>query len=296
VENGSTVPPAATTDTKMKTKSQSRVIKPCRCEDRERCQHRWVLSDPGAGTVVKGGRGGKKRYWAHKAAVLSTGPDGIPLDAVAMTDAATHDSAALVPHLDRLFALFPALRGQFANVLADAAWDDAALKEVVETRFGLNLKTPVNPRSIKPITQGLGRGMKNLTPAGTLTCQADREMSFEGASHQRETFVYRAPRLDTGEVACHGCPVRANCCRRDNTKGREVEIPFTRLPHIDPGDPPMARRFKAIMRRRTAVERAIKRIKLDFSDPQLSRRGNDAFQGHLDRSLIAFHWMLRLDR
>src|SRR5205085_9341301 len=120
-------PSAPTEEAKPRTKSQSRVVKACRCIDRERCPHRWVLSDPGAGTVVKGGPGGKRRHWAHKAAVLSTGPDGIPLDAVAMTDAATHDSAALVPHLDRLFAMYPELRGQFANVLADAAWDDAEI-------------------------------------------------------------------------------------------------------------------------------------------------------------------------
>ena len=287
---------APTDEAKPRTKSQSRVVKACRCINREECPHPWVLSDPGAGTVVKGGPGGKRRYWAHKAAVLSTGPDGIPLDAVAMTDAATHDSAALVPHLARLFAMYPELLGQFINVLADAAWDDAEIKQAVEERFGLNLKTPVNPRSTKTITQNLGRGMKSLSPAGTLTCQADREMSYVGASYQRETFIYRAPRLGTGEAACHSCPLKEICCRSDNTTaGRQVEIPFTKLDHIDPADPPMARRFKVIMRRRTAVERAIKRIKLDFSDPQLSRRGNDAFQGHLDRSLIAFHWMLRLD-
>ncbi|MDZ4216767.1 MAG: hypothetical protein U1C97_00430 [Candidatus Gracilibacteria bacterium] len=49
------------------------------------------------------------------------------------------------------------------------------------------------------------------------------------------------------------------------------------------------------MRQRTAVERAIKRIKLDFSSERLTRRGNPAFQAHLDRSLIAFHLMLRLE-
>lgn len=294
-EPSQAAPPAAT-DAKPKTKSQSRTVKDCRCKDRQGCPHPWVLSDSGAGTVVKGGRGGKQRYWAHKAAVLSTGPDGIPLDAVAMSDAASHDSTALVPHLDRFFATYPELKGKFDTLLADSAWDDAELKQTVEERFGLNLKTPVNPRSIKPVTVDLGRGMKSLSPVGTLTCQADREMSYEGASYQRETFIYHPPRLETGEVACLTCPLRDTCCRSDNTKGRQVEIPFTKLPHIDPGDPPMARRFKAIMRRRTAVERAIKRIKLDFGDDELTRRGNDAFQAHLDRSLIAFHLMLRLNR
>jgi len=48
------------------------------------------------------------------------------------------------------------------------------------------------------------------------------------------------------------------------------------------------------MRNRTSVERAIKRMKLDFGDDRLKRRGNDAFQAHLDRSLIALHLLLRL--
>lgn len=55
----------------------------------------------------------------------------------------------------------------------------------------------------------------------------------------------------------------------------------------------MARRFKAMMRRRPAVERAIKRIKLDLGDDRLTRRGTQAFQAHLDRSLIAYHLLLR---
>ncbi|MBI4863481.1 MAG: hypothetical protein HY815_24935 [Candidatus Riflebacteria bacterium] len=58
----------------------------------------------------------------------------------------------------------------------------------------------------------------------------------------------------------------------------------------------MARRFKAVMRHRTSVERAIKRFKLDFGDDHLARRGNEAFQAHLDRSLIALHLLLRPDR
>ena len=73
-----------------------------------------------------------------------------------------------------------------------------------------------------------------------------------------------------------------------------MEIPITHLSHIDPGDPPMSRRFKALMRNRTSVERAIKRIKLDLGDDRLKRRGNDAFQAHLDRSLIALHLLHRL--
>jgi len=167
-------------------------------------------------------------------------------------------------------------------------------KDLTPFLFGLDLMTPTNPRNIKTHTTNIGQGMKSLTPIGTLTCQADREMPFKGVSFGRERFLYDSPRLSTGEVACLTCPLRETCCRRDTKGGREVEIPITHLSHIDPGDPPMSRRFKALMRNRTSVERATKRIKLDFGDDRLKRRGNDDFQAHLDRSLIALHLLLRL--
>ena len=294
VAQAQSAPPA---EEKPKRKSQSRTIKNCRCDDPETCPHRWELSDPGAGTVVKGSQvGGKRKYWAHKAAVLCTAPDGIPLDAVAMTDAASHDGTALVPQMRRFFETYPELNGKFKAVLADTAMDDVESKQTMRDEFGMDLKTFTNPRNIKTITSGLGRGMKSLTATGTLTCQADREMPFKGVRFETEKFLYESPRLSTGEVACLTCPLREMCCRRDTQGGREVEIPITRLPHIDPGDPPMSRRFKALMRHRTSVERAIKRLKLDFGDDHLARRGNDAFQAHLDRSLTALHLLLRLNR
>lgn len=286
--------PTAAAPAPAPRKSQSKTVKNCRCLGRHTCSHDWVQSDPGAGTVVKGTPTGKKMYWAHKAAILST-TSGIPLDAHALTDAATHDGEPVVAHLETFFQTYPKMKGVFTNLLADTAYDDEATKEKVEDRFGLIMRTPVNPRSIRTRTEALGRGMKSLSPVGTLTCQADREMPYKGASFKRERFLYDPPRLGSGEVACHTCPLRKICCRSDNAVGRQVEIPFALLPHIDPGEPPMAKRFKVLMRRRTAVERAIKRIKLDFGDDRLTRRGNLAFQAHLDRSLIAFHLMLRLD-
>jgi hypothetical protein len=65
------------------------------------------------------------------------------------------------------------------------------------------------------------------------------------------------------------------------------------LPSIDPDDPPMAKRFKAIMMRRPAVERMIKRLKRDLSDDRLRKRSNDSFQAYLDKTLIAYQMLLR---
>lgn len=277
-----------------KRKSQSRTVKSCQCPDRPSCPHPWVLSDPGAGTVVKGSQtGGKRMYWAHKAAVLSLA-SGIPLDAVAMTDAASHDSGSLRPHLKRLFRLFPELKEEFREVLADSAYDDQQLKEELAFEFSLLLRTPLNPRGRKSTNADLGRGMHSLSPIGTLTCAAGEEMSYRGVRWDTEKFLYGPPLREDGVPACESCPLRNTCCRAGVQAGRHVAVAFEKLPHIDPEDPPMARRFKALMSRRTTIERAIKRLKIDLSDPHLTRRGNDAFQAHLDRSLLAFHLLLRM--
>ena len=73
-------------------KSQSKLTKGCRCEDREHCPHEWELRDEGAGTIVKSG---KKMIWGHKASVIGLPEQGIAIDAVAVSDAATHDGQTL---------------------------------------------------------------------------------------------------------------------------------------------------------------------------------------------------------
>jgi hypothetical protein len=53
------------------------------------------------------------------------------------------------------------------------------------------------------------------------------------------------------------------------------------------------KRFKAIMTKRPSVERMIKRLKCDLGDDRLKKRGNPAFQAYLDKTLIAYHILLR---
>ncbi|MBF0538706.1 MAG: hypothetical protein HQL03_10690 [Nitrospirae bacterium] len=55
----------------------------------------------------------------------------------------------------------------------------------------------------------------------------------------------------------------------------------------------MAKRFKAILSRRTSIERMIKRLKCDLGNDRLSKRGNTSFQAYLDKTMIAFHLLLR---
>ena len=53
-----------------------------------------------------------------------------------------------------------------------------------------------------------------------------------------------------------------------------MSLPFDRLPQVNPAEPHLAKRFKAMMARRPSVERAIKRLKCDLADRRLSQRTN----------------------
>ena len=109
---------------------------------------------------------------------------------------------------------------------------------------------------------------------------------------ENEKFIYGSPLDADGLPLCLACEHKIDCCpRADN--GRTITISFDLLPHIDRNDPPMAKRFKAIMMRRPSVERMIKRLKRDLGDDRLSKRGNASFQATLDKTMIAFHILLR---
>ncbi len=275
---------------KEKKKSQSKMTKNCRCDDRENCNHPWELADDGAGTIVKGS---KKIIWGHKASVIGLPMQGIPLDAVAVTDAATHDSKTFFPHIRILFEQLPEVYPWIDTVLYDCACDDQKQRDKFMEEFGIVLKTSINPRSKKPITaELLPKGMKKLSPYGSLICNGDNEMEYQGMRRESEKYIYKAPVDEDGASVCAACPHKSSCC--PNSEGSRVAtIGFNMLPHIDSIDPPMAKRFKMIMKKRPSVERIIKRLKCDLSDDRLKKRGNASFQSYLDKTMIAFHILLR---
>ena len=274
---------------KAKKKSQSKTTKNCNCLDKENCSHLWQLADDGAGTIVKA----HNRYiWGHKASILVLPLQGIPLDAVAVSDAATFDGETLLPHVQRLFENLPETAAWIETVLYDSACDCKALKDKFENQFHIRLRASLNPRRKKPVTGNLPRGMEKITPSGSLICKAGREMDYKGMRHESEKFIYQAPLGEDHRSLCLNCEHKRICCPLSK-KGRVVTIPFTLLSYIDPKDPPMAKRFKAMMTMRPAVERIIKRLKCDLADDRLSKRSNASFQAYLDKTMIAFHILLR---
>lgn len=290
-----------------KSKSHPRTTKNCRCEDRATCPHVWVSADPGAGTVVKAGG---KMHWAHKASTLTfAGGEGVLLDAVAMTDAASHDSKSVVPHLTRLFERHPELKGRVNRVLDDSAADDATLKTTLVERFSVELLCSPNPRGRKPLTTGLPRGVHHLTSLGVPVCRAGFPFDFLGCRHEEKRFLFRAPdapmegdtgtrqgtifSTEEGQPICAGCSLKAECCR-NGAERRHVSISFDRLPWIDPAFPQLSATFQAEMAQRTVVERLHKLMKDDFGDENLTKRGTKAFQARLDKTKLAMHLVLAL--
>ena len=274
----------------IKKKSQSKTTKDCHCDDWSTCPHDWVLSDDGAGTVVKSST---KMYWAHKASVIGLPEQGIAIDAVAIADAATHDGKTFLPHAKDVFERYPELTAPVERVLYDSACDDAELRAQFKDDLGVELKASFNPRRSKPITKNLPRGVEKITPYGVPICLAGYEMDYQGIRYSSETFIYKAPSHEDGISVCASCTKRADCCNPTTQSGRTITVSFDTLPQINPEDPPMAKRFKTIMRRRPSVERMIKRLKCDLGDDRLSKRGNESFQAYLDKTMIAYHLLIR---
>ena len=236
-----------------------------------------------------------KMYWAHKASTLSFAAQEILLDAVAVGDAASHDSQTLQPHLRRLFQRHPDLVQCVTRVLDDGAADDAQLKATIESEFGIELLAPINPRRRGQIVSDLPRGIDHLTPRGVPVCQAGYPFELVGVRHDTEHFLFRAPLDDAGAFVCQDCSLRAGCYRGDKG-GRQVSIPQQRLPWLNPDFPQLSKRFEKAMARRTSIERLHKLMKFDLGDDRLTKPGNNSFQARLDKTLFAMHILIGHDQ
>lgn len=116
-------------------------------------------------------------------------------------------------------------------------------------------------------------------------------LDFHGCRHDTKRFLFRAPNDAQGVPVCQDCALRDGCYR-GHKGSRQITVPFTRLPWIDPEFPQLSRRFAKVMAKRTAIERLHKLMKYDFGNERLTKRGNAAFQARLDKTLLAMHLVL----
>jgi hypothetical protein len=119
-------------------------------------------------------------------------------------------------------------------------------------------------------------------------------MDFLGTRNSAGTYLYGPPVKNGEERYCAECPLKSRCCRKNNATGRHPTIPFEALPHLSPANPPMAKRFKERMKKRPAIERIIFQLKCRLGDRYLHKRGNHNYQATLDKSMLAFHLLIRL--
>ncbi|KJU86189.1 transposase IS4 family protein [Candidatus Magnetobacterium bavaricum] len=194
-------------------------------------------------------------HWGHKASVIGLPKQGIPLDAVAISDAATHDGETLYPHVEKLFNDHPEIKPWIDTILYDSACDSKPLKDKFQKDFAIDLKTSFNPRGKKDVTEGLPPGIEKITPYGVPICIAGYEMDYKGIiRYEAGKFIYQASTDDNKITVCLPCEHKINCCPNSNT-GRIINISFDVIPQINSDDPPMAKRFKAILSRRTSISK-----------------------------------------
>ena len=112
---------------------------------------------------------------------MSFAKQEVLLDAVALTDAASHDSQSLVPHLSRLLSRHPDLKGIVTRVLDDGAADDPTLKSEIKTTFHIELLAPINPRRRGPIRDDCGGSFAVAGPR--LSAAFKTLWQGDGASH-----------------------------------------------------------------------------------------------------------------
>lgn len=199
----------------------------------------------------------------------------VALHAVAMSDAATHDSRSVLPHLARLFERLPELRGRVTVLLDDGAADDPGLKDRVRSLYGIELVTSQHPRGRRALTQDLPRGIERITPTGTPVCDEGVPFDFIGTRHSAGHFLFAAPLDEEGAAICAGCPLEAQCLRPGAVR-RHVSIAFDRLPWIDPALPQLSLAYDRLMAQRTVIERVHNLMKLVYGEPRLRKRGTPA--------------------
>lgn len=287
--------PASTRARRKRSKKQRRAVprvgKRCGCADKVHCTHDYVPTDEGAGVVVKGGSA-KKSIWAHKASIMALARSQVPIDAVAVRYAGTHDGTTLVPHLDRAAKLHADVLAAAKRLIVDAAYQSQE-NQAAAAKRNLKLVAPINPRGTKPKPAGLP-GISHFSATGIPVCDAGHELTHEGRRLEEKKHLWGPPRSQDRASLCLSCPLRESCCP-GSTRGRTLTTRAEDFPQIDWDWPQHSASFKKAYTKRTAVERVINVLKLDLNGGRLTKRGNASFQARLDKSILAVHLLIKSD-
>lgn len=288
---GNVVPPGAKVegDKKPKHRKVPRMTKRCDCgKDNWEggCSHGWVPTDQGAAVVVKGPT---RVFWAHKGSLAAFAQSEIPFDVRVCLYGAQSDGSTLVPHLELLEREMAQVIAEVEYVPADDGYqghhDGVA-------RFGkqARLIVPVHPRKARAGLADEFDGIDHFTPVGFPICDGGHRFVLRGRDIKGERYIWAAPDDASGRPVCVSCPFAGDCLKRGQR--RSIRVARTDQPQLDWAHPQLLARDQARYQRRTGVERAIKRLKVDLGGEALTHRDGLRVQAHLDRKLLALHLLL----
>ena len=273
---------------KPKHRKVPRVRKRCSCGEKnwETCPHQWSPTDQGAAVVVKGPT---RIYWAHKVSVAAFGESEIPIDARVCCYAAEGDGKTLMPHLHLLERDYPSVISSMHYVIADDPYRenlDAVARFSDQTR----LIVPVRCRKVAPSVADAFHGIDRFTPTGVPVCEGGFRFQLLGRDISSERYIWVAPDDVGHQPVCLSCPLADSCLNKGER--RHIRVNRQDLPQIDWEHPQHSVRNRARYNKRTGVERAIKRLKVDLNGEHLTHRNVNRVQAHLDRRLLTIHILL----
>jgi len=273
---------------KPKHRKVPRVRKRCDCgqEQWETCKHPWAPTDQGAAVVVKGPT---RVYWAHKTSLAAFGDSEIPIDARACNYAAVGDGKTLLPHLALLERDLPEAVIELRHILADDPYREN--RDAVG-QFGqqARLTVPVHGRKVRAAVAEAFDGIDRFTPTGVPICAEGHRFDLLGRDIPGERYIWVAPNDGDHQPVCASCTQSGTCLR--GGQRRHIRVQRRDLPQIDWDHPQHFTRNRARYGKRTGVERAIKRLKVDLNGQHLTHRDVHRVQAHLDRKLLILHLLL----
>lgn len=279
-------------DGKPKQRKVCRVRKACDCGEPawETCEHAWQTTNAGAAVVVKGPT---RVYWAHKTSHCTFGDSEIPIDIRAMQNASDHDSKTLPAHIELLKRDLPQAVAKARHVLADDGYQGNR-DAVAERLDGARLSLPIHPdgRSKAHVAARFD-GIEHFTRTGVPVCAAGHRFEMRGRDITQERYIWAAPDGPNGKSVCDGCPLAETCKLRGAR--RHIRVDRSDFPRIDWDHPQHLARERARYARRTGVERAIKRLKVDLGGEHLTHRDALRVQAHFDKRLLLLHVLLAIE-
>lgn len=273
---------------KVKHRKVPRMRKRCDCgkDQWDNCPHPWSPTDQGAAVVVKGL---SRIYWAHKASLVNFGDSEIPIDVRVLNYAAHPDGKTLLPHLSLLQTDLPQVVAALRHVLADSAYQEN-VGPLANLFPQARLHVPIKARTCTDDAADPFDGIDRFTATGVPICEAGHRFRLLGRDITGGRYIWTAPNGQDAQPVCRECPLSQDCLNKGDR--RHIRVPRELFPQIDWDHPQHFATERLQYAKRTGIERAIKRLKVDLRAEVLTHRDTHRVQAHLDRKLLALHLLL----